>query len=643
MALAVSARAQQKTVDSLRTVRSDSVNVLAVREANISSLDAQSVTTESMDRLVRHAGSPLASSALRSVGSSLNVRRYGPLGASSFISFRGLPAEYSSVYRDGIRIPSEQNSLTDLGQLLLFDVDRVELIPAAESIILGGDAIGAAINLVSRDRDSATLRLTNSLTSYGSHEPVSEMLTNASLSGTPGATVFALAGVTIANATGRYPFTQHDWPSPVVRALDDAHTVAEYASASWLASDNDQVRVHLDHFAIERGLPGPASIPGYGASLSDTRQADEQTFTSASYSHSGVLGSFTLASGYQHQFESYTRPAIAVRDTARTDLETGILHWRNRYDVLDIFAGVEYERSQLAGTTNALPSGDSIVTRNRVSGYLAASRPLLGLNLSAAIRAERFSDIGSTNFLPQLAATAALWRDLSLHVAYGRAFHPPTFNELYWATEGGLPNPDLRPERGESWTARLRSPVAVGPVAADISAAYFHTTVVDEILWLPSGSNTYMAYNLGPIVTNGAEIQLLAAASLFGFDLSAQESYTLLDARVRTTKFYGNEVPFSTPSASLFTLDASRESFGHLSFSAHYAGHRYTDPGNDEKGSLPPTTTFDLGYEAPPLAIASATITLRVNAVNFTDVQRSEFPGYPLPGRTLIFTASLNY
>jgi vitamin B12 transporter len=429
----------------------------------------------------------------------------------------------------------------------------------------------------------------------------------------------------------------------VIRAFDDAALTSEYGSVLWTPGSHDELRMHASHFAIDRGLPGPATIDGFGASLVDTRQADDQFFSSADYTRLDSNSAYGITGSYQHQFESYTRPATNTYDSARTSILSGAARWQSAMSVMRVFAGLGYSRSALTGTTNALANGDNSVSRDRTSAYVAASSPVFGAELTAALRAERVSGIAGLQFLPQASVTVPLWRDLSLHAAYGRAFHPPTFNELYWSSEGGIPNPNLRPERAESWSAMLHTPIDFAGITGEIGATYFHTSVIDEILWLSSGSSTSTPYNLGPVVTSGAEVHVSARMSVVGLAVSVDESYTLADARVHDRQYDGREVPYSSPSSSLLVAEISREGIGGISLGAYYIGHRYTDPANSEESKLAPVTTFDLAYEAPIFGVQRLALVPRFSVSNVTDVQHSEFPGYPLPGRTYTLTISLSY
>jgi outer membrane cobalamin receptor len=180
-------------------------------------------------------------------------------------------------------------------------------------------------------------------------------------------------------------------------------------------------------------------------------------------------------------------------------------------------------------------------------------------------------------------------------------------------------------------------------VQLSANATYFHTRVKDEILWLVNGQNTSSPYNLGPIVTKGVELRAKAGTTLWGLSIDAEESYTFLDTRVFDAEFYDKEVPYSTPTTSLCTIDIGRHDLGAMVATVRYHGHRYGDPGNSEGRRIEPATLVDASYDAPGWLLTSIAFHMRLSVVNIFDVQESEFPGYPLPGRTLSLTTSLTY
>ena len=69
--------------------------------------------------------------------------------------------------------------------------------------------------------------------------------------------------------------------------------------------------------------------------------------------------------------------------------------------------------------------------------------------LTAGLRHDHYSDFGNT-FNPRLALVWDSTDKLTSKLFYGRAFRPPSFQELYAVTSNALPNADLDPERSET-------------------------------------------------------------------------------------------------------------------------------------------------------------------------------------------------
>jgi len=160
------ADARAQTEDTLKHLPSKTIEITALRPSDLPTMDSRQAEIKSTSELYRITGSSIAANALNAISSSLDIRQYGSFGSVSLPSFRGLPPEYTIIYRDGIRITNEQLGETDLGQLTLHGISHVELIPASSAILLGGDAIGAAINLVSAVQDSNHVTIGSEQTNY---------------------------------------------------------------------------------------------------------------------------------------------------------------------------------------------------------------------------------------------------------------------------------------------------------------------------------------------------------------------------------------------------------------------------------------------------------------------------------------------
>ena len=102
---------------------------------------------------------------------SLVVVRNGGLGQPSSISLRGAEAGQTVVLIDGVRIndssTTDDSAAAGLGDLLVNNIDRVDVLRGPQSTLYGSDAIGGVVNIISR-RGGATPFALNATVEGGS-------------------------------------------------------------------------------------------------------------------------------------------------------------------------------------------------------------------------------------------------------------------------------------------------------------------------------------------------------------------------------------------------------------------------------------------------------------------------------------------
>lgn len=167
-----------------------------------------------------------------------------------------------------------------------------------------------------------------------------------------------------------------------------------------------------------------------------------------------------------------------------------------------------FHREGTSFTSTPVPEAqDSLSGSRRVEALFAEVRaPLFGdanarpglaaLELSGALRAERFSDFGRT-VDPKIGVVWAPVRDLRLRATYGQSFRAPGLTQLFdaqsvtslgltldgrsvqtLAFQGG--NPDLQPETAETWTAGFDYRPAASP-GTQVSLTWFDTDFRNRI------------------------------------------------------------------------------------------------------------------------------------------------------------------
>ncbi len=636
----------QSSDDSLRHLPAKTVEISAPRPADLPVIDARQVEIKPAVRLTEITGSTITSDVLRALSSSLDVRRYGPLGSIAIPSYRGLPAEYTIVYRDGIRLTSEQLGLTDLGQLSLHGISHVELIPSSSAVLLGGDAVGAAIDLVSQTADSTSLQIGSDQISYGEGFP--EQSYYGQITAKPSPSFSILGGWSLDQSTGAFPFFQDAVHPTVLRENNDAILRSGNISAVWNASDQTLVHFIGNYFFANRGSPGAVITEGRGASSLTARLTDEQGLAAIKIDHDAEDWNGTLTLQYQNQYEAFNDRVQGFNDSA-INILYGFQARANRKlnDWLSGYAGVDLLHTRLTGSSNVKPDGNSIIGRDRFGAYTAVSiTPSELLQVTASLRPEYVSDLNEFDLLPQASIdyTPRSWLDFN--AAYSKSAHAPTLNDLYYKLYG---QPTLKPERADNWQATLAIQPHLWSIMPKLSATYFNARIENEIVWRPDilGTSAWYPYNIGVAGIHGWEIK---AEGTLGLSPHAavhlEEGYTFLTSQNLTPgdSNYGRELIYSTPHSSLTTIQIEHDKWGSIAAMLRYRDRKWTDAANvDTASRLPSVYLYTLTLATREFRLGQFGVHALFSIDNLTDEHYVEVLNYPMPGRTYKFSIQLKY
>lgn len=119
--------------------------------------------------------------------------------------------------------------------------------------------------------------------------------------------------------------------------------------------------------------------------------------------------------------------------------------------------------------------------------------------LTAGARYDRYSDFGGT-FNPRLALVWQSSERLVTKLMYGQAFRAPSYLELYAPTAATRPNPNLTPERSNTWDL-LFSYAVTKNLKLNLDIYRFEQTN----LIAPDATNTFQ--NLGNNTAHGVELE----------------------------------------------------------------------------------------------------------------------------------------
>lgn len=599
----------------------------------------------------------------------VRVRSRGGVGAFSSVSIRGSEAAEVAVLLDGVPISRSGFGLIDLSQLPIEGLERIEIHRGAAPLGFGSEAIGGAINLVTR---RATTRPVRSGTAGGGS--FGARLAGVRLGESFGARWRGLVTATYRGATGDFWY------------FDNGGTLFSRADDRERPRRNngfDQLGVsatlgHTGRFDTQLALHGfwrRAGVPGFATIGAETVRARLDTARLIATARTqGLLG---------HDVRMQLLPSVELErlqfDNPRGEL-VGPFGAASQ-ETLVVAGGVQarfdrrFPRHQL-GTISAELRGEGRWATNLI-GLARSADPaarvmwgvgiadqatLLGdrLLVDAALRVDGLGSFVADDertrehrvfVSPRLGVRGRPHPLLTLRASGGRYVRNPTLLELFG--DGGLtlPATDLKSE--SAWGGELgvhlegRRTIVKGLV--DIAG--FGRYVTNLITYVP-GQNASTAINIGAASVGGAELRgALSVAS----HLSLKLDYTLLDARNRSgdASARGKRLPGRAAHEAKAALELAALGV-RLAYTAHYVGVVYRDERN--LNPLPSYVLHDLGihYQYGLLAFS-------LDVTNVGDLRTRPLPlggsaqsgqstpyplvdvfNYPLPGRAVYATVTVS-
>ncbi len=439
----------------------------------------------------------------------------------STVSINGLPANYTLVLVDGVRLLTDHIHTGQNLELVSPDcVERIEIMRGAASAQYGTDAIGGVVNIVTRKagtRPEGTVRMSTG--SNATHEGSVSLLLPAG------------RGVKVSTFAG------------------------------WERSDGVPLKLpanRVNNTGYERlnllgridAAAGPstrwyASIHWVDESMEWRGGTTDSTLTMPAVGFEHAVGRDVEVNGRL----SYTRWRAALNGELNTLFEPEVHgKWRMRANQT-LMAGVDAKRNDFDRVS---------VGRHRQDAWGAFVQhdwaPRETLAVMAALRQDKVEGVGAA-FTPKLALMLVPGKRLRLRASVGRGFHAPSLQELHeegyghGGTAYRFGNPELEPEHSTTYTAG----VELRPTEAVQLVVYgFHSELDDMIVPVYRGPwakdprvDVWERTNIKSATVRGIEGSVRLT---LGKGLQVESGYTLTGNRDEAT---GRQLPYH-PGASAY-------------------------------------------------------------------------------------------
>jgi vitamin B12 transporter len=560
---------------------------------------------------------------LLALETSISVKSYGPAGLAG-ISIRGGDTRHTAVLWNGLNLQSPMNASFNFSTLPVSFIDAISIQHGGSGTLFGSGATSGAIHI------DNSLRLDQPLT------------IEAGFSGGSYKTINQIASINYSShlyaTSARYSHRAGDNDFTFINYEKHGHPLDTLKHAGY--NGNSFMQQNL--FRINPGSDISTDfwyqkytkyIPSLMTDMLPGRhmQTDENIRLSVNSSH--VISNLLL----------YTRLGLLndkiLYDESNSHSLSVISEVEGKYLIgkhhkLDLAVNYTYETAYAEGYPD-----NPYRQRAAIFGSYGLS---VWKNKLLTIVNYRLENVNGT-FIPlvySLNAKIECLPGLFLKSNFSKNYSLPTFNDLYWKSQGAYGNPDLLPESGLSMEGSLEYNHAANHLQIYNEVSVYKSEINNWISWPSDSNGNYIPVNFKKGESKGLEINtsLEFSFSRFRIQLSGMYAYTiarLLDTGEGKEIYKGKQmiyVPRNKVSGNVLigwkTLN--------LTYIHTYTGQRYAsaneilDPFNLDEISI-----------SKDWKLKKYTINLFFKTENIMNTSYQLTKSYAMPGRS--YLCGLNF
>jgi vitamin B12 transporter len=579
--------------------------------------------------------------ALR-LSQGLTVFSNGGPGTSTTVRIRGSNSDQVLVLIDGAIMNSATLGNFDFANLTTDNIERIEILRGAQSMLWGADAMGGVINITTKKGVGALSA--NAFFEYGSFSSIRE---GGQVSGKTGIVDYSVAlsrwdytGFSAVNyrrgATERDGF--HNWQTSARLGVALPHEGRLDFTFRLL-----QGKVNIDN----------GFAPGFDTLGAFTNS--QQFVYSAAYSQP-----ITTWWDQKLTLARQTEDSESSSGTTERNVQTGVvstpflfrsqintvanrLEWQHNFQIgkpLLLSAGYQFREQQ--GQNQDLLTNNYDIPTKTLSSHAGFAQAQLNLwdrvFATAGIRHDEYNVFGGATTYRTTAGYLHKETDTKLRGSYATGFRAPTINQLYFPFYG---NANLKPERSQSSDVGIDQYLFNRRVT--LSGGYFWNRFRDMIVTQASSTSCspfgFCAENAGLVGAKGWEASVKYAVVKdvpFVKSLDVQAQYTNTLTR-NLQQYPGNRSPRMPVDqwsmiVSYQPIDPLR-----INLEGRYVGSRFNDVNNTEK-----MRAFDVWNLSATYDVMKQ-VQAYVRADNIFNEKYEEVLYYGTPIRSIFVGVRVNY
>lgn len=429
------------------------------------------------------------------------IRQNSSFGGDSSIYLRGTNNAHTLIMIDGVKVgdPMAGDGKMSISDLSTDNIEKIEIIRGAQSVLYGSDAIGGVINIITKKGKGKPEFYLSA--EGGSFETFRETL-----------------GVSGANDKVSYSaFISRLDTKGISKADEDmGNTEQDYyhntnISARLDAQLSETVRAG---FSV-RHAQSKMDYDGTGVDANKARDTDINTISANFEQDVFAWWQHSIKLGNTETKREYTANGLFDGTYKGT---TRLASWQHNFFIQDedtITAGFDYQEE--SGDVQK-PSGNISEKKVDTHSLFIQNKwtPFKGFSFTLGVRHDDHQNFGGEDTYK--GALAYLYEETGTKMrgSYGTGFRAPSLYQLY----SSYGDPNLKPEESKGYDVGIDQELFGRKVL--LSVTYFHTKIDQLIDW---NWTTWKYYNVGKVNTKGWETSI-SFKPLDWLSLDAHYTYT---------------------------------------------------------------------------------------------------------------------
>jgi vitamin B12 transporter len=471
----------------------------------------------------------------------------GP-GTEATVKMRGAFARHTLVLVDGVIVNSPTTGAYDFANLTAENIDRIEILRGAQSMLYGSDAIGGVINIYTKKGSGKPT--VSAFMEYGSFATARE---GAQVSGAKGPIDFSVS----LSRWDTSSFSAINYQRGAFER-DGFHNWQASGKLGMALPKDGRLEINLRWYNSDVNFDGFADS-GAPADVFGAKQTTRNLIVSGSYDQpltSWWTQKLTLAQANERQisrsgaigYNLNTRQYIPADpnscfpnfDTCFTPFVSDLeilnrrLEWQHNFQIgkpLLFTAGYQFREEQ-GDATGFFGSAQPNKLISSHAGFAQAQVNVWDrLFLTGGVRQDMYNVFGDATTYRVTGGYLVKETGTKFRASYATGFKAPTLNDLFFQ---GFGNPNLKPEKSRSMDAAIDQNLLDGRV--QLTAGYFWNRFRDLIQFAsipsplcPASSFGFCPINVAEAKTQGWELGFKAQI-VKGLDVKGQYTYTLTRA-----------------------------------------------------------------------------------------------------------------